>query len=977
MQKPVDFVGLPSPASNDRRSWILRHAVITALAAAATIATPWLVSHAQEATTVDAEEATEASKGDVTKLTDMSVTEDPLRALSNEPTATSFGFSKPLLETPRTVSFVSEEQLTLFGVSSVQDLVRVVPGAYTTTRYGLQGGINVRAVTADQYFRGMKRLSLQGHVRTVLSAMDSIEVVKGPPSPLYGMGKIGGYTNLIPKSSRAKTGTYMTQDAGFIQGTVGSYDKAEVQFGVGGPFTLGNKQGGYYVFGLAENSNSYVEQVGAKQKFFQATTSIENIFWQFRLEMGGQIQQSITSGAYMNRATQDLIDNGNYVVGSPLANLDLDSDGGVSYLETYAGSPINGTASAANQPLAQRINYTLDANGYVIPFTPVTGVPASLQNYLLQHPEIQCSLATAIRGSTALATIPNSTRPLPVGFALNPCTTGVTQVNYRRNGSFEREQNGKQNLIYIDLIYDKDPNFTIKNQLFYDRLDTFKDSNLPYGEKQDIHAFEEKITATYKFPAEHMPSWLAVNSLGSINYRDTRGNIRSSGGDFDYRQDIMRIPGDGWLYSNTKFWNQLNDNSYATGAAVTQNRTSAFTEMGVGLLFDIDLFNKKTNVVLGGRFDKSDARAQDFQEFNPTTGVSPTMTPALVGGFATPGTILDAQLLAMRNCAVLAAAAKNQQLASSASNSVLAATQYPIAGCPGAYQSAFLKAEGSDSGPSLSVSLSQQLPWGIRPYATYAKESLTLDGSNNILNPTVVVQPEGFIGEAVLKELGIKSAFFKSKLQITLAAYEQTRTDVRAPDDPGAGADVSSTKYRGIEAEIKFAPTRELYLATYYLHQHGEYTVDAPFNAEIDGRTLGFQNIVAPDGSIYPAEAFLYGGRFSATVPASDKYRDRTGDPETQAGINATYRMKWGLGFLASGNYFSAVWADRLKTIELPSAVTVDAGITWDKDKWHMRFTGYNVFDRRYWQARSADTNPIIVTAKPGATWEFQLKHDF
>src|SRR5687767_7928233 len=201
--------------SNRRRSTLLAYAISAVLGGAMLP----LALQAQEATeateptqaaAVDAAAEAEAgSGGDVTELSDLTVTDDPMRALSNEPTASSFGFTKPPLETPRTVSFVSEEQMNLFGVSTVQDLVRVVPGVYTTTRYGLQGGINVRAVTADQYFRGMKRLSLQGHVRTVLSAMDSIEVVKGPPSPLYGMGRIGGYSNLIPKSSRATTGKYL------------------------------------------------------------------------------------------------------------------------------------------------------------------------------------------------------------------------------------------------------------------------------------------------------------------------------------------------------------------------------------------------------------------------------------------------------------------------------------------------------------------------------------------------------------------------------------------------------------------------------------------------------------------------------------------------------------------------------------------------------------------------------------------------
>lgn len=951
--------------SNLRRSTLLAYA-ISAVLSGTMLPLAVQAQESSESKEPTQEAAAAAESGDVTELSDLMVTDDPLRALSNEPTASSFGFTKPPLETPRTVSFVSEEQLNLFGVSTVQDLVRVVPGVYTTTRYGLQGGINVRAVTADQYFRGMKRLSLQGHVRTVLSAMDSIEVVKGPPSPLYGMGRIGGYSNLIPKSSRAQTGKYLTEPKGFVQGTSGSYNKSEFQFGVGGPFALAERQGGYYVFGLVENSNTFVEQVDARQKFVQWTASLDNAIGPFRLETGGQLQQSITSGAYMNRATQSLIDSSTYITGEPLVNLDVNADGGVGVLETYVASPVTGAVSTTNQPLSQRLNARFDANGQLA-FTPIAGIPRNMYNYLVAHPEIDCSMANYMRSGAVptFQNMPGTTRELPLGFVLNPCTTGETEVNRRRNGAFEREQNGKQNLFYLDLVYDSNPDFTVKNQLFYDRLDTFKDSNLPYGEKQDIHAFEEKLTVTKRVPDEWLPTWLRVNSLASANYRDTRGNIRSSGGDFDFRQDVMR--GNGHLYSNTVFWNQLNDQAYLTGADDTSNRTSAFQEMGIGLLFDIDI-GRKTNIVLGGRHDWADARAEDFPDYIATVGRSPVASNAT----------LDAQLAAMRNCNALAEAAKTAADGAPMSTTING-QQFAVGiNCPGAFMAPGKKVTSSDKGYSYSLSVSHQLPFGIRPYATIAQSSLTLDGSNNIIQPSVVAQPEGIIGEAELTEVGIKNSWFNNKLTVTIAGYEQTRNDVRAPDDPGAGADVSSTLYRGVEASFAWAPLRSLYIGGYVLTQKGEYTVDSGFNAEVDGRTLGFQDIVAPDGTVYPAEAFLYGGRFSIAVPAGmPQFRDRTGDPEWQAGLNGTYRLKNGLGFLVSSNYFEGTWADRIKSTHLPSVITVDAGVTYDTSKWHMKLSVYNALDEQYWQARSSDTNPVIVTAKPGTTWELMLKYDF
>ena len=141
---------------------------------------------------VHAQEATETTAVPDPAVDVVTVTADPLRALATGPTDSAFGFSKSLLETPRSVSFVSEQQINLFGISTVDDLTRLVPGTFTNTRYGLQGGVMVRGVPSDMYYRGMKRLQMQGHVRTVLSAMDGIVVIKGPPSPIFGMGRIGG-----------------------------------------------------------------------------------------------------------------------------------------------------------------------------------------------------------------------------------------------------------------------------------------------------------------------------------------------------------------------------------------------------------------------------------------------------------------------------------------------------------------------------------------------------------------------------------------------------------------------------------------------------------------------------------------------------------------------------------------------------------------------------------------------------------------
>jgi len=956
-----------------RSSTLLAHAVTAVLYAASAALVPSALLAQEAATTAAEDEKKPAAAGeDVTELSDLAVTDDPLRALSNEPSASSFGFSKPLLETPRSVSFVSEEQIRLFGISTVEDLTRVVPGTYTTTRYGLQGGINVRGVAADTYYRGMKRLNQQGHVRTVLSAMDNIEVVKGPPSPLFGMGRIGGYTNLDPKSSRARTGKYLTQPSGSFQATTGSYDKGEIQIGTGIPFTLGERAGGIYIFGLLEDSDTYVKHVEAKQHFIQGTTSIDNMIGPFRLEFGGQLQNSVTSGAYMNRVTQNLIDHGQYISGNPLKNLDLDANGRIGLVEHAFASPVRGNYSSTNLPLRQ---------GWAFPFANgaagaavVPGIPATMKEFLLSAEGMRvanCPAAVVMRGMPAGGPVPLSGQ-LPVGFVLNPCTVKTQQVDWRGNGAFEREQNGDQKLGYFDLIYDINPDFTVKNQLFYDNIDSYKDSWLPYGENQYIKTVEDKITVTKKVPSEWLPEWLSVNSLGSVNYRKTQGWIRAggvSGNDYDYRQDAMFSggTGTGGHYPNTMFWTQYSNDSYATGSPAETYRDSDFDEKGGALMFDVTLF-RNTNLMLGARYDSSHAKARDLRASNQT-----------VGNLYRPGTTTVRDPSEYGIACTAPAVGSNNTTGQAAARA---------AGCIGfLYTSPFQIAEASDSGKSWSISLSQQLPWGLRPYFTAANSSLTLDGSNNIIQASTIQTAatgvyNGFIGEAFLREAGIKGSFFGGKLQASVAAFRQSRNDVNSPDDPSAGADVSSTESEGVEFEAKWVPIRDLFLSAYISYQTQEY-VTAPASSttfEVNGRQVGFQDIYDPatGALLYPAEAFLYGGRSTTALPAgTTQYQDRVGNPETQASLQGTYQIGKGFGVLLSGNYFSDVWANRQKTILLPSAYVFNTGVTYDRGKIHVKFNGYNFTDKRYFRPASGDTNGQLVSVMPGQRWEASMKVDF
>lgn len=863
-----------------------------------------------------------APAGDAGIDDEIFITADPNRILPNAPSTSSFGLNKPLLETPRTVSIVSQETIELFGLSAVEDLVKVVPGVFTTTRFGIQGGIDVRNVSADTYFRGMKRLNLQGHGRSVLAAMDTIEVIKGPPSPIYGMGKIGGYTNMVPKAGRAAEGGYLDGPQGFASGISGSYDRAESSFGIGGPLRFDARQGGYYVYGLAEESGTFAEQVDVGQRLGQAAVNIDNILGEFRLETGVNFQNSTTSGALINRFDQALVDSGRYVRGSPLANLDANGNGHIGYLEMNRGSPVRGNLSAANQPLSQRFNWPRDANGNYLPldqFPAIAGIPQSMYDYLVANPDADPS--GLLRAQGAGGPLPSSGF-VPVGMVLDPRTVGYDTLNLRRADSFERDLEAKFLMGFVDLVNDTDENFTMKNQFFYDSMDQFKLSEQPGGGKQDVHVMENKFTVTRRLP--DVPDWIEVNTLASANVRWTKATGFRYGGDFaSHRTDAML--GDGTMTANSTFVHPFdNPDILNDGAPWTSNYETEYYEAGIGVLLDMT-FHGRTNLLVGGRYDKSRAENVAFgNTFNATTGTSAN---------------------------------------------------------PGRPRTSDTYASGRDSGGSWSLSLSRQFGDNVRPYVTVAESSLTLENNNNSMDNSVILA--GHIGSARLREAGVKLSMLDEKLFFTTAAYEQTRINVSQNDDPAViDAEVSSTLTEGWEAEVKWVPTSNAFLSFYVLRQQTEFqSVTGGGNFLVSARALGFQDVLDANGNVvYPAEAFLYGGRAFLVMPdaLSPLYATKRGNPETQLGLTAQYKLDNGLGFTLSSNHFSSVYAGRLMLVELPSTTTVDAGIFLDIGRFHVKLDMLNATDERYFRARTGDTlSDSLAQAMPDRRWQATIRAKF
>ncbi len=859
---------------------------------------------------------------------------DPNVVLPTIPFEGAFGFSKTALETPRSVSLISAETIESMSLSAVEDLARVVPGVFTTTRFGIQGGIDVRNVTADTYFRGMRRLSLQGNARSVLAAMDTIEVVKGPPSPIYGMGKIGGYTNVVPKSGRARTGQYLQEPEGFLQAIAGSFNRREVSFGVGGPLNVGDREGGYFVYGLLEDSDTFTEYVPVKQEIVQMAVSLDDVIGDFRLEAGFSYQLSRTAGALMTRISQNLVDNNIYIRGRPLKNLDLNGNGHIGIRELFQASPIQGNIGGNNLPLLQRFDWPTDANGDPYPvgeFPVVPGIPQAMFDYLEANPEHDPDGIIRARGVGG--PIPQSGH-LPIGFVLDPMTVGFQENIHSRSGSFEEYVQAELITGYVDFINDRNPDLTIKNQMFMDRLDQFKYSYQPVSRRNYIQVFEDKLTVTRRF--YNLPEWLELNSLVSGNIRYTESRIRGFGG--DYGASRVDTLDENWNLRpggrdpNTTFMTPIQDNRYEEDGTPFSNASiTRFYEVGLGVLFDMDI-HENTNLLIGGRIDTSTATNTNLAE----TGQGP------VYAFGGAGTSHGDPMRPLQED---------------------------------------VRARGRDSGTSWSASLSQRLPYNLHPYITAARSSVALDGSNNSISNNII--NEGHIGEGGLLEAGIKGSLLDDKLFFSVAVYEQKRTDVQSDDDDPAllGAFASSTETDGFEVEVKWVPTPSFYMTAYFLKQKTLFTPNRGGNQRIDGRLMGFEDITDPNTGevIFPAEAFLYGGHARVLMPdGMEAHKYVTGNPETQAAITTSYKFPFDLSVTLSANYLSSVDTGRLGTIRLPSYMIYNLGFAYTVKSWDFKLDFFNLTDERQYKARTGNnTGDFYMQALPGMRWQASVRHRF
>jgi len=490
-----------------------------------------------------------------------------LGALPLKDVGTIFGFGKTLLETPRSASSVSAEQMERFGMTDIYDLVSQVPGTFTNSYFGTGGALDIRGSPADVYFRGMRRLDNPGNYPTPIGASDRVDIVRGPSSPIFGPSKTGGYMNFVPKSARAANGTYVAKANGYMSYTRSSWSGNDIKGSITGPGNIGDHPFGYSLYGEVEDSGSYYRNMSTRQTIIQASFDTD-ITDSLRTEFGGMYQHySGQQNGGWNRLTQQLIDNGTYITGAAKP-LDTNGDGKISRSEARAANGGQGLSIFGNFGCAPG---TSGAN----PFSPF---PEGFTNACL-----------------------TSTYP---DLALT--NTGTAKLSRRDTLTGPNDALiDSQKTLYFDLIWEGPQTLQIKNQIFYDRSDN-KNVNA-YGFSQFIHSYvlEDKIVVAKTFE----------NDIGKFSFQ-AAPSVRYTkfffGDDFDV-EEFNRV-------DLTVGYNALSSRllSVDCGCDYTDYLKGHYTDYGMAGLVDLD-FDFGLDVVGGIRYDyvKAKTGVADPARYDP------------------------------------------------------------------------------------------------------------------------------------------------------------------------------------------------------------------------------------------------------------------------------------------------------------------------------------------------------------------------
>lgn len=253
---------------------------------------------------------------------------------SSRPFNSVFGSDRNVVDTPRSVTIISREQLDAISIKTPRDFARLTSSSYTKSNFGAPTSPDLRGQEADLFVNGIRKgLTSNGNGLPInFNSVESVNIVKGPAGAVYGSSNyLGGYADLITKRA------FFDRARGSASVTVGSFGTAYGSVDYGAPISdalayrfsiSGEDTEGYY-----ENSHKQTQAIYGTLTFRPSD--------RYELLLATEFfNATYTENWGMNRPTQDLIDRGLY-----LPNRGTDAD-----YAAYVARLGNGTSVFSGVP---------------------------------------------------------------------------------------------------------------------------------------------------------------------------------------------------------------------------------------------------------------------------------------------------------------------------------------------------------------------------------------------------------------------------------------------------------------------------------------------------------------------------------------------------------------------------------------------------------------------------------------------------
>lgn len=221
-----------------------------------------------------------------------------------------FGPGRSILDTPRSVTPISRDLMRAAGVNNLRDIMKLAPNTYSPTDFGAPSLPDIRGQLGEVFEDGLRQQGGNNGFGVPLSfnAVDSINVVKGPPPVVLGTTqRVGGFVDLQLKRPA------LDAPGGFVELGPGSWNRNQGQLDYSTPITPGKSavrlsvedhhDGSYYDYAHHHSQDVFLAYRLKPDTVSELNASVEYYHVNF------------TDIAGINRPTQNLIDHGLYITG--------------------------------------------------------------------------------------------------------------------------------------------------------------------------------------------------------------------------------------------------------------------------------------------------------------------------------------------------------------------------------------------------------------------------------------------------------------------------------------------------------------------------------------------------------------------------------------------------------------------------------------------------------------------------------------